>query len=247
MDYHLENKENEMGKEVTKKASTEVAPVDLDAFGGGNMSSEDVVIPKVLTMQGLSKLVTEGKAKFGDFVDSLNSEVLGDIEKGLEFIPFHLEKTWVVSRKEGNRYMFDHTEPVTAANENKKWEEVIDGKEYKNEKAFNFYCIMPHDPSIPYLLQFKSTSLKAGRELATQMYIKNRAAGKVPPAKVMVLSGSRISNDKGTFAVLKTGIERDSSQEEIMNCLEWFKTISAGGAKVHDEGAAQAQDTKPQF
>jgi len=234
--------------DLTEQAGTEVANVGLDAFGKSPISQQDVTVPSVMCMQGLSKLVIDGKARFGDFVDSLSSEVIGNIEDSpLEFIPFHLEKMWIISQKDDNgKFQFERMEAVSIENENKKWTEVIDGKEYKNEKSFNFYSILPADPSIPYLIKFKSTSLKAGRELATQMYVKNRAAGKVPPAKVMSLKGDKATNDHGTFVVLKTSTHRNSTQEEITNCLDWYKMIVSGECKV-DEGAEADTTVAPSF
>lgn len=238
-----------MTKEVTKPEETAVATVDVDAFGAGPLSSDDIVIPKLLAMQGLSNYVTEGAAKFGDFVDSLNGQVIGSISEPIEFIPFYLEKVWIISKKIGNKYVFQAYEPVTTANENKPWEEIINGEEWKNEKCYNFYSILPHDPSLPYVIAFKSTSAKSGRELATQMYVKNRAAGKVPPAKVMKLFGSKEEKDGNKFVVMKSAVVRDSSQEEIASCLDWFKTITSGGASVDssDVSAPDVVKEKPQF
>jgi len=236
--------------EVTKKASAEVSTVvDMDAFGSGPMSSDDIVIPKILAMQGLSNYVTEGDARFGDYVDSLSGEVLGSVDSPIEFIPFYLEKVWIVSVKKGERFEFERYEPVTVANENKPWEEVVGGVSIKNEKCFNFYSILPNDPHLPYVVSFKGTSAKAGRELATQMYVKNRAAGKVPPAKVMKLHGTKTEKAGNKYVVMKSSVVRDSSDEEIANCLNWYKTIASGGAKV-DSGDSPAPDQlkeKPQF
>jgi hypothetical protein len=238
-----------MEKEIIDRSEGEVGEaIDLDSFGASPLSSQDIIMPKILVMQGLSKLVTDGKAKLGDFVDSMTSEVIGHIEdKPIEFIPFHLDKLWIVSKKDGNRYFFDHVEPVTAANENKSWEETKDGAEWKNEKSFNFYSLLTSDPSIPYVIQFKSTSLKTGRNLAAQMYVKNRADNLVPCAKSMFLAGSKVSNDKGTFAVLATDVSRATSQGEIAECLKWYKQIIGGAATAHAEDAAAAEETKPQF
>lgn len=228
-----------MSQEVVEQGSTEVA-VSLADFGESAISAQDIVIPKVLTMQGLSKLVTEGQAKFGDFVDSISSQVIGCYDKKhLEFIPFHMDKTWTVSKKKGDRYQYLKTEACTPENENRQWEEVINGEQFKNEKALNFYCILPSDPSMPYIIQFKGTSSKAGKELATQMYVKNRAVGKVPPAKVMKLMGEKTTNDSGIFIKLKTAMVRDSSVDEIKNCLEWFQTIRKGAVKVDDSDVNQ--------
>jgi len=221
-----------MDTTVVDKTGTDVATEqDLNAFGDGGYSSQDVIIPKILVMQGLSQLVMDGVAKFGDFVNNQSQEVIGSLDAPVEFIPFHLDKVWIVSEKKGNKYEFSHIEPVTIANENRKWEEVVDGKELKNEKSFNFYSILPSDPSIPYILQFKGTSQRTGKELATQMYVKNKAAGLAPPAKVMSLKGNKVSNEKGTYVVLKTEISRETKREEMMECLTWYKSITSGKTK----------------
>lgn len=221
--------------EVTQAQSTELANIPLDAFAGAEVSGQDIIIPKVLCMQGQSQLVGDGKAKVGDLVDSLSSQVIGGIDKPIKFIPFFMTKTFVVSEFNGSRYMFHHIEDCTPKNENQDWEQIIDGKKYKFEKSFNFYVLLEEDMSLPYVISFKSTSSKAGRELMTQMYVKNRAAGKVPPAKIMALNVVKESKDGSSYAVLKTSVAGDSSVEQIKSCLEWFKIINSGGVKEHNE------------
>lgn len=219
-----------MGKEVSAESSMD--------FGDGGYSSQDVIIPKILVMQGLSALVMddESPAKFGDLVNNQTQGVVGNVTSDpIEFIPFHLEKVWIVSKKVGNKYEFSTIEAVTVANENRKWEEVRDGEEWKNEKSFNFYAILPSDPSIPYIIQFKGTSQRTGKELATQMYVKNKASGLMPPSKTMTLKGNKVSNDKGTYVVLKTEIARDTTPEELGNCLQWYKAVHTGKTKASTE------------
>lgn len=235
-----------MSKEVTTTQGSEVLDQSamLGAFGDVSLSATDVVIPKILAMQGMSKLALEGKASVGQFVDSISNEVVGSIDEPLEFIPFHLTKTWIVSKWNGQKYKFSHIEDVTPQNENRQWEEEIDGEKIKNEKSFNFYCLRPEDMSLPCVISFKGTSQRTGRELATQMYVKNRAVGKVPPAMVMTLSGSRETKEGNTFIVLKTATSRSSTTEEIMACLDWFKAV--GGYKVDDSDLAPEQAAAPQ-
>lgn len=235
-------------KEVAKKQETEVAVMDVNAFGESQVSAADVIIPKILAMQGLSKLVIDGKAKFGDLVDSLSGEVLGSVDKAVEIIPFHLHKIWIISKWNGKKYEFNSIEDVTPANENKSWEEETAEGKFKNEKCFNFYCLRPDDMSLPYIVGFKGTSQKAGKQLATQMYVKNRAAGKVPPAKVISLGGIKRTNDEGTFIVLDATVARDSKQEEIMECLKWYKTIKSGSTKADNSDVGpKAPAQNPDF
>lgn len=239
-----------MSKEVAEKKSTEVSQeIDMDAFGGPAVSGSDIIIPKVLCMQKMSDAVDRDVAKVGDFIDSLTEEKLGSIEEPVKFIPFHMEKVWLVQKKVGEKFVFDRFEDVTAQNENQPWEQTIGGEEYKFQKTYNFYALLEQDPSMPYVISFRSTSAKSGRVLATQMYVKNRAQKKTPASYVMELYGDKESNDQGTFIVTKTRVSRESTQEEIKSCLEWYKTITAGEAKIHDdEGkASQGAETAEAF
>lgn len=224
-------------QEVAKQESKEVAmSQDMGAWGAPQVSSQDIVIPKILCMQGLSQLVSDEKAKMGDFVDNMNEEVIGNYKsKPVEFIPFHMEKILIVSKLIGNDYKFERIEKVDASNENMAYELEIGGEKFKNEYCMNFYVLRPEDPSLPYIISFKGMSRKAGKILATQMYVKNAAAGKIPPAYVMELSGTKESNDKGTFIVLNTKSTRESSADERQAAFNWYKTVNAGGVKVHED------------
>lgn len=249
-------KERNMTKELAKTEETAAAVIsqaDMDAFGDAPISSQDVVISKMLLMQGLSKAVADGDAKFGDMIDSGTREVMGSTDgDGVDLIPFHVHKTYINSKWNGKKYMFDSIEDVTPMNENKQWETVLEGVKYKHEKCFNFYCLNPKDMSLPIIVSFKSTSMKAGKELMTQMYVKNKAAGKVPPAKVITVGAAKVTKDDNTFAVYNIKIARDSSMEEIKECIKWVKTIRNEGVKVDNSdisGASEpaSKEANPQF
>jgi len=237
-------------KEVAKQESSAVATEqNMEAWGTPAVSSKDIVIPKILCMQGLSELVMDDnhEAKMGDFVDSMTNEIIGNyLNKPVEFVPFHLEKIWIISKKSGNDFEFDRIEDVTLANEHRQYFEVVNGVEYKNEYTMNFYVLRPEDTSLPYVISFKGMSGKTGRVLATQMYVKNAAAGKIPPAYVMSLAGSKDKNDKGTFITLKTSVARESSDEERNSAFTWYKSVTSGKAKAHQENTPdpkQAEST----
>lgn len=240
--------------ELTNSQETAVATTDneaMDAWGQSAISSKDIVIPKILCMQGLSELVSDDNhpAKMGDFVDSLSTEILGNYkDTPIEFIPFHLEKLWAVSKRSvgDTNYEFEKFEEVTVANEGRQYNETIGDLEYKYEYTMRFYCLLPNDTSLPYIISFKGTSTRAGKVLATQMYVKNRAAGLVPPAYVMRLAGTKDKNDKGTFIVMNVASVRKAEQSQINEAFGWFKTITSGGAKVHDADEQTASASEPQ-
>ncbi len=237
------NKKQEAATAVVEQPSTAVSTVatDLAAWGGEPLTSRDVVIPKILAMQGLSDLVTEGKARFGEFVDSVTHEVLGSIEKPIEFVPFHLEKVWIISHRKlgAEKFEFLKYEAVTAQNVNSypKLQEVIGDTEFKYEYAMQYYVILPNDPSMPKVITFKSTSSRTGKVLYTQMYVRNRAAGLIPPAYVMELGGKKEKNDKGTFVVMEVKPKGKTPDELIGTCLTWLNVIKQGKTQVAPDRA----------
>ena len=220
---------------TTNQEAKEVATQDLGAWGNQEVSSQEIVIPKILAMQGLSQMVLDQEAAFGDLMNSMTKEKLGDLKNPVTFIPFHRESVWVISRKVEGAWKFDSIEPITHENEGYKFEEVRNGVAYKNERTLNFYCLLPKDMSLPMVVSFKGMSRKQGNILNTIMYVQNRAQGKVPPAKTMELYGVKDSNEKGTYVVLKSKVVRDTTMEEIQACLEWYKIITSGRATVQQE------------
>lgn len=229
-------------KEETAVATTQETAVaevaqNLGDWGENQMDSRDIILPKILCMQGLSDLVTDGKAVMGDFVDSLSSTVIGNINEPVKIIPFHMEKVYIISKKEqgDSRYTFDRFEAVE--NQNYPFEEEMNGVKYKYEYTLQFYCLRPEDMSLPYVISFKSTSLRTGKVLSTQMYVRNRAAGLVPPAYVMELSGRKEKNDQGTFIVMEVKAAEKSTPGQINECLNWYKTVKSGATKVSHEEA----------
>lgn len=224
---------------VETKALVASPPVDLSAWGvqEHNLTARDVVIPKILAMQAMSKLVTAGEAKFGEFRESLNNVILGTEKEPLEFVPFHMEKVYVVMREEKGKFKFHHQEPITSMTEGHEFEAVsAEGAKEKWYRTMNFYVLLPKEleegTAIPYLLCFRSSSAKAGQKLCTTMFMRNLKAGKTPAAMVLELSGVKTTNDKGTFIVMDVKEKRASTNKEIEEAFSWNQTIRGGSVKV---------------
>lgn len=227
-------------KELAKRESTEVAETTLDAWGNDvHISSKDILISKILPMQGPSKLVAERKAQMGEYRDSVTEELLGSIDKPLEFIPVHVEKFWIVSKEINGKLEYQTMEPMTRENEDRQWEVTIDGVRHRNDYNYRYYVLFPKDVAagnpIPYILQFRRTSVKGGKKLFTQMFIRNRQVGKVPPAYVMNLTGQMTTNDLGTFVTIDVAVNRESTKKEIAAAFEIKKAISAGTTNKVDD------------
>lgn len=231
------SKKQDAKNEVATTQGTEaaIAGQGLDAWGDTNVDSRDVVIPKILLMQSTSEFVGEGTAKLGDFVDQLDKKVIGGFDRPIYVVPFHMEKVWIISKKGtgDSKFVFDRYEPV--GTQQYPLTERVGDVEWKYEYTQQFYCLRLDDPSLPYVIAFKSTSSKAGKALTTQMYVRNKTAGKIPPAYVMEISSRKEKNDKGTFAVMEVKQSQETPPELIAEAYKWFKTVKSGSARVAAE------------
>lgn len=235
-----------MSKEIAKQTGTEVATQPSGWAMPKGMTSQDIVIPKIACAQAMSKCVVDGEARFGDFIDSMTGEKLGDLKNPVTFIPFYMKKLWAISKKEGGDWKFLKTEEVTMMNGGKSYFEVEDGVEYKNEMLYNFYVIKENDSTLPYIITFKGSSRKAGMMLSTQMYTKNARLGKCPAATVFALSGKKEEGEKGTYIVLGVSVVRDSTAEELAEALAWNQTLATGNIKEHEESVDTQADAANQ-
>lgn len=226
-------------------AQTTAAPV----WGAEGITSQEITIPKMLLMQGLSKLVADGEAAVGQIRDSLTGELLGGKvnakeEKAVNVIPFYSFRTWVVSKLDGEKWQYARQEPITAANENAALEGIEDGVRVRRDKVLNFYVMRPEDvakgSAFPYLLSFRRTSAPAGRNLSTYIFkggmVRNEKypAGKPSAATVFALTVEKQENDKGTFFVPKVAVTRDSTDAEIAECKDWHALLARAVVK-HDD------------
>jgi hypothetical protein len=234
-----------MSKAVIKKENNEVAVAEsLDSWGQSNMSSKDLIVSKILPMQMMSKKVIDQAAAFGELRDTVNNEKFGDFANAMEFVPFHMEKVFIESEVVGNKKNYLGMVPITTANENLPYEDVRDGKKISRDYTINFYCVLPKliNPelassgggTLPYIISFRRTSLRAGKKVATQAYASNAAMKKPPAATVMSLSSVKTTNDEGTYSVLDTKASRLSSPEELATAFFWFKAMKSMQLKVDD-------------
>jgi hypothetical protein len=216
--------------------------VNVDDFGTAPISSSDIIIPKIELMQKMSKkLDSNSDLREGDLIDTLTNEAIGGMKQPIQFIPFYMEKVWFRSVKNGKDFELISIEDVTPENEALRYSDVVGGKEYKNEMHMRFYGLLPTDTSLPYIITFKGMSLKKGKALATQMYIKNRAANLTPAAKVMDISVSKETNDKGSYCTMSASINRNTTAEELQTALLWYKTISTSRDSLKQTELKQAK------
>jgi hypothetical protein len=236
-------KGGKMSKEVSTKETSAVTAYSSSKYEGSgpHISSDDLVIPKILPVQHTSDKAKDktSEAEAGEFRDTLEDKKFGDVDTSFEFIPLHMITFWAeydVTQGGQGKYITHY--PCSAGNENLLREEVVEGKKIKRIKTYECYCLIPSEvesgSAFPYVLSFRVTSAKAGKNMLTQMYLRNKMAGKPPFGTVCELSLSEESNDHGDFFVQHVKPVRSTSLEELKEADKWFKMINAGQVKKDD-------------
>lgn len=220
--------------EVVTVESTEVAaPINMNDWGGVQVSSTDLKMPKLLLMQGTSAIVQDGKAMVGQIIDQSTGEKVADYNSKIKVLPFYCKKEYVVSKKKEGTWKFDHTEEIKAEF-TRPYEQTVNGDELKNEKQYTFYVLL-EDGGMPVAVSFKGKSFKVGQQLFTKMYVQNRAQNKSPAHNWITLTSKAEKNDKGPYAVWVIGVDAVSTPDQVNDCLTWIRTISTSNIIVEEE------------
>lgn len=241
-------KKLESKTELTAVPQQENVPAIAGApagWGSEGVQASDILIPKLLVMQGLSKLVADGQAHVGQIRDSLNGELLGGKEKAMEVIAFSSFRTWVIFEKRNGKDEYVKTERITAENENWPINEVVGGVEVRRDKCLNFYVIRPEEikqgMAFPYLISFRRTSMQAGKKLST--FAAKLNAFKLPLAsKVINLSVTAQENDKGKFFVFDVAMGRAASTAEVQEAFKWYQTLQTAQVR-HDDSDLKGNES----
>lgn len=242
---------------VAPQETKAVGPVGAPVWGSSELNSKDLMIPKILLMQGLSDAVQDKNLDVdtGDMINSVTLEKLGDEKNPVEIIPIHIFKTWVVSFKpiKGNKFNYVKTEPMTASNENAALEEEgvdEDGNKgtWRRDRTINVYALVAKElaegGALPYVISFRRTSFTAGKKIATH-FAKMGMIRQAPAAKSLMLKCTQEQNDLGTFYTYDVLPGRITTLEEVNTAFDWYKQISASAPKV-DESDLKAVEPAPQ-
>lgn len=243
-------------KSLVEKKSSAVVLTEVEtagAWGHKEVSSNDMVVPKILPMQGLSEKVAEGLAAMGEFRNSLTNELIGKIGTDpFDVIPFHCTEVFdVYERQQDGQFKYKTSTPILknpsahGYNDNAPWQDVVDGMEIKRVRKYNFFVLLPKEieegTAMPYVLSFKSTSVKEGKKLFTLMYVRSRAMNLSPAAFKIRIDGIREKNDKGIFIVPNISQGPRTSVAEVTAAKQWFDLVGKASVKVDESDEVEAQ------
>ncbi len=248
-------------KDVAIAAPTAVAAVNAapdSAWGSEDVDNSDIIISKILVMQGMSDLVSDRKALIGELRDTLNGKLLGgmvgDKCKPMPFIAFHTFKTWIINHKETPpgakepKWVFKQQIPMTADNKGWEWNETVDGVEVRRDKVLNFYVLLPEEiaagEAFPYLLSFRRTSYKAGQRISTEGS-KLRALNKPLAQRVFNLGVVEEEGDEGKYCCLSVELGPQASDAEKAKAYEWYKVMQKATVRIDDSDLAREAAASP--
>lgn len=242
-------------KQVATKAAQELS-TEVQAWGSEVNVGTDLIIPKLLLMQGMSDAVSEGKAGVGEWRDSVNLNKFGGLNDSFEVIPFHVTKHWDIEvEQEDGKFKWARTEPIIenpaapGYNDQLPWQDKEEGKNIKRIRRLNFYVLIPSEvkegTSIPYVVSFKSTSLKEGQKMLNQMYVRNLRAKLTPASYKFKLAVTKEENDKGKWFVPVVELGGLSNVTEIQEAHSWFKTVTAKASTVKVDDSDITKNAEP--
>lgn len=251
----------EKTKAVAKKeTSSVVLPDDLSgAWGAEGYDNSDILIPRLLLMQGQSEFVSEGKAKVGEIVKSTTGTVYGDSQNPAVIIPIMMWKDWTIEKKEKSKWEYSHTEK-TAVSLEREWTEPS-GQSFRRNTNLNFFVLLAKDckleqeameqatksgsdPDVnafvmPCHLKFSRTSYQAGKFLVTHFATMNQF--KRPPAmKMFKLGSKKLDGDQGPYQVLTVEYAENTPVPFIYIAKKWYDVLKVAKDTVKIDTTGEA-------
>jgi len=230
-------------KEVVAKEEHQLVGTQQDgAWGSENIDSEDIIVPRIMLMQAMSELVSDGHASLGQYIDSLNKDrVIAEKDKTFDVIVFGSDKKIMVNKNNEFEGFEDYTPDYV-------YEEVDAGGNVVNRNLLTqFYVLLVSDieagEAFPYVLSFTKTSTKEGKKLAT--LIKKLSMFKKPSAaKVFTIGSKQESNDKGKWFVPTVAMGRDSTSEEMSQAYDFYKALMQTNNFKVDDSDIKKEETE---
>lgn len=225
---------NEVMKAETTAVSTSVA-APANTF---NLRAEDLLIPKVLLMQAISKAVKDRKAHAGDFYHSLDEVV---IDKPIEFLAIGMFRQIVTYENKlkvkSEPWSFELEQQLLKEGFFQKDPVIKAGVTVTKSVSQNYYIILTKDiedmTPFPMVVTFVKTSFKAGKQLATHIY-RLEEFGAKPWAKTFKLGVAEEKGDNGEYFVFNVLPGQKATEQQIAVAEKWANRLKSAVATVHD-------------
>ena len=237
--------ENNMSNEITKTTAGVLPPSVLAADWGAveGLDTTDLLVPKIYHQQALSKFVSDGLARAGDFCDSLTGEVLAKKDEKLQLIIFGSYKTMIVKKEvAGGKWELDEIVTITPQNASEWANKPFTENGMQYSLTYNYLCLLPNKiTELPYVLSLGSTKTKVARKLNT-MLSKLSQAGKPGASVVFDFSSTAEKNDRGSWAGLEVTQGRNSTPEELTTAHAWYVKSKTQKFVASEEAHTETDD-----
>ena len=187
-------------------------------LGLEEIDNADLILPRLILTQALSKFVTELNMLPGVFVNSLTKQIVADTT----FIPVVANKYFDLLKKDvsSDRMVFDVR--VTDKDDSR-----LEGRRFFSEGNIRadvntVIAVIALIDGKPIIIPFTKTSYKTGKTLLTMA----KFAGGAFFAHKYKLSVKKEIMPKGTYFISEIVQAGESSQEEYNAALDLYKTFS---------------------
>lgn len=245
-------------KEVAKveTASVPVVASANDAWGMEELNAGDIIMPKLLLMQGLSKMVASGDRQQGEIVNSLTKEMLGGITNikakacaDVEIVCFKAFKTWLEFDKVAGEWVYRKQYAMDASNVDLLQEETVNGIEIRRDRCLNYYVLLPKEiaegSALPYVVSFRRTSMQAGKKIASATTRwKALGAQNAICHKSFNLTVIQKTKDEKNYWAFDVTEGKATNAEAQAECKKWFTALQKMSVKVDDSDLKEVDPTE---
>ena len=235
-------KKKEESKDLTLQGKYEVSAdlaKEFEGMGLGaadNVDNEDIIIPKIQLAQQLSEAVKEDLAKAGDFINSVDKNVLAAKGENLDMIVMQNYKVWrCFEVKKGKKEYIETIDYV--GNENLAIDEEVGGVTIHRDKVLGFYVLLVDEikqgMAFPYIVDFTRSSARSGKQLQTY-FAKLRSVGLPSFAKVFTLTSKFITGEHDYY-VKEVSAGRSIEPSEAQAVKLWLSNIAANKDRMKED------------
>lgn len=255
------SKKNE-GKEVAVKAKNELSLGGMFdtslTSASDNMESKDLVIAKIHLAQPLTPEVVEKKIEGGAYMNSVSKKLIGETTEVFIMSDTKLWQYYFMPKGKTKKDYLGTIEyfgnedarkdggiPLELKERAEKIGATLDNIQPPDE-VFRFYAVLVTDVmegcAFPYIIDFKRSSFKQGRELKNAMFRIKQETGYPSYAYAYELASEMVTNDKGSFYIKKTSQGRLITKEEIAGVELWIKELQDNKKKYTEDESEDESD-----
>ncbi|NOY61009.1 MAG: hypothetical protein GXO75_19030 [Calditrichaeota bacterium] len=254
----------DQNKAVEKKQDQAITKLTEPIPGLEDFGQEDLIVPRLKVLQGLSAEVADGIAPMGSIVNSLTKDVVAkvkDKKAEIEVIPIKYGKYRLrfAARELGGQILCRSNDAKTGEGDPggdcatcpfAKWGKDETGKNKAPECTLILNVlamVRGYDFPIPIAVPFARTSMPAGRQFANLMFMRQR-----PVWEFAYKLATKFENKKQgqyyIWEVKPAGESTKQEQEQARGFYEMLKTVTV---QVHEEPLESEVDdsgnTNPEY